>query len=172
MSKQHPVAASAITDTATEQAPVIDQPVPYTPTLFFGGVEEFVRCWLRFAWQHRVDAHACFWAPDWWRFDEAAARLTVLWNGWESCRMESGTALSAWWINHLDPHMAQLTSEHGPFREYYDVLTEHPHDPLPIAPLPQGHVLAHLEPHLAHLDGGCPGPYGLVYETPFTFITH
>lgn len=153
-------AGDHVGDLAETLAAVKNAPPPL-PTLWFGSVEEWVRCWLRWAWQHVVDGNVTCWRPDWWRLDEAVARLTVLWNGWEACRNEPGPALSGWWINHLDPHMAQLTSNRGPMRDDSDeVRTQSVHDPLPLEPLPPDHPLRFLEPHLAHLQSGCPGPYG------------
>lgn len=55
------------------------------------------------------------WCEQWWAHQEAVARLYALWRAWETLRLDPGTGQSVWWRDHLDPHLAQLTSETGTF---------------------------------------------------------
>ena len=140
--------------------------------LYFGSTNEFVCCWLRWAWQHQVDGKSTFWAPNWWAYPEAVARFTVLWHGWEACRQESGPSLSSWWVQHLDPHMRELTSQHGPFRENRQIQVFDVYQPLPLIPVPAGNELLNVAEHTAHLTGGCPGELGTIETSKFNiFVT-
>jgi len=136
-------------------------------TLWFGNAEEWVRCWFRWAWQHKVDAHSTYWDPEWWQLNEPVARLTVMWLAWEAAR-QAGADMSVWWINTCDPHMRELTSGNGPFRrsEYKRLGTT---EPLMLTVPPKDHPLRKLEPHLAHLTSGCPDGLGVVEQFYATF---
>lgn len=56
------------------------------------------------------------WCPEWWRHPSAAIRLDALWRVWEGYRHEGGLGISAWFLDHADPHMRALVAVNGPFR--------------------------------------------------------
>ena len=53
------------------------------------------------------------WCARWWAHPEAIARLYALWREWEKARVND--SMSAWWRDHLDPHLSAMSSEYGPF---------------------------------------------------------
>lgn len=56
------------------------------------------------------------WDPRWWAYPEVVARLTALHQAWEEARTsDSMSAMSAWWIQHLEPHLRViLDGDTGP----------------------------------------------------------
>ncbi|MEE2034000.1 DUF4913 domain-containing protein [Rhodococcus chondri] len=56
------------------------------------------------------------WDPRWWAYPEVVARLTALHQAWEEARAsDSMSAMSAWWIQHLEPHLRViLDGDTGP----------------------------------------------------------
>ncbi|ANZ28523.1 hypothetical protein A4U64_26955 (plasmid) [Rhodococcus sp. WB1] len=56
------------------------------------------------------------WDPRWWAYPEVVARLTALHQAWEEARVsDSMSAMSAWWIQHLEPHLRViLDGDTGP----------------------------------------------------------
>ena len=54
-----------------------------------------------------------YWCAQWWAHPEGLQRIYSLWREWERARVEEG--MSAWWRDHLDPHLNALTGEHGAF---------------------------------------------------------
>ncbi len=72
------------------------------------------------------------WCQEWYRHTEAVMRLTAMWREWERAVEED--AMSNWWLDHCDPHMAVLMSrDNGPFM----ACTEREHRPLGPLPLAQ-----------------------------------
>ncbi|MDM4723487.1 DUF4913 domain-containing protein [Micromonospora sp. WMMA1363] len=57
------------------------------------------------------------WCPRWWAHPLALDRLESLWRAWEALRLDPGTGLSVWYRDHFAPAVADLTGDHGPFRE-------------------------------------------------------
>lgn len=58
------------------------------------------------------------WCDQWDQHDEAVVRLTALWQSWETARANPDPqVMSRWILEHLDKHMAVLTSVDGPFTE-------------------------------------------------------
>jgi hypothetical protein len=56
------------------------------------------------------------WCPSWWDHPEAVQRIEALWRAWESLRLEGGTGMNTWWVDHADPQLAQLCNpDIGPF---------------------------------------------------------
>jgi Domain of unknown function (DUF4913) len=56
------------------------------------------------------------WCPQWWDHPEAVQRLEALWRAWEFLRLEPGTGMSTWWVDHADAHLALLCNpDIGPF---------------------------------------------------------
>lgn len=55
-------------------------------------------------------------------------RIEALWRMWEGLQ-DQPAELSAWWINHLDAHMAVLLAPGGPFANSMD--ENRPGEPLP-----------------------------------------
>lgn len=78
---------------------------------YYGNVEEFVVEYLLPNWRHPMGTSldVC-WCPEWWRHAEAISRFEALWWAWEHMRLEGGAAMSAWWRDHADHHMAALTT--------------------------------------------------------------
>lgn len=56
------------------------------------------------------------WCPEWWRHSSAVIRLDALWRVWERYRHDGGPGISAWFLDHADPHMRVLIDVNGPFR--------------------------------------------------------
>lgn len=56
------------------------------------------------------------WDARWWAYPEVVARLTALHYAWEEARAsDSMSAMSAWWIQHLEPHLRViLDGDTGP----------------------------------------------------------
>jgi hypothetical protein len=56
------------------------------------------------------------WDPQWWRYPEVVARFLALYNAWEDAvASDSGSAVSVWWVNHLEPHLRViLDGDTGP----------------------------------------------------------
>jgi len=70
------------------------------------------------------------WCPQWWDHPEAVQRLEALWRAWEILRLNGGTGMSTWWVDHADPHLSLLCNpDIGPFGHCH---TTHGRD---IAPL-------------------------------------
>ncbi|WP_036923512.1 DUF4913 domain-containing protein [Propionicicella superfundia] len=109
------------------------------PMLYYGSVDEFVREFLRHAYRRRVDGRRRCWAAEWWRYDEAVARLEALWRAWESLRLDPATGMSVWWRDHADYHMSVLLDPDGPFAGVEgDQNQSRVTEPLPYAPPPAG----------------------------------
>ncbi|MFB9703069.1 DUF4913 domain-containing protein [Rhodococcus aetherivorans] len=56
------------------------------------------------------------WNPRRWAYPEVVARLTALHHAWEEARVsDSGSAMSSWWMQHLEPHLRViLDGDTGP----------------------------------------------------------
>ncbi|UNN05231.1 DUF4913 domain-containing protein [Rhodococcus opacus] len=56
------------------------------------------------------------WDARWWLYPEVAGRLKALWYAWEEARAsDKASAVSNWWIHHLEPHMRVIfDSDSGP----------------------------------------------------------
>lgn len=114
-------------------------PDPGAPSLYYGSVDEFVRKHLRFQYRRvvgRPGRGEYRWRAAWWQSEEAIGRLEAVWRTWEGARQEAPTAMSDWWLNHLDRHMQALLSVTGPFANSTD--ETRPGDPLPYESAPQG----------------------------------
>lgn len=109
------------------------------PATYFGSADEWVRKFLRPSYRRRVTAKGQAagdrWAAEWWSSVEALTRIEALWRMWEEIRTSAGS-LSAYWINHLDPHMRVLLSPNGPF--VTSTGENRPGDMLPYAAPPAG----------------------------------
>jgi hypothetical protein len=70
------------------------------------------------------------WCPQWWDHPEAVQRIEAMWRAWEVLRLNAGTGMSTWWVDHADRHLALLCNpDIGPFGHCH---TTHGRD---IAPL-------------------------------------
>ncbi|TCL83087.1 MULTISPECIES: DUF4913 domain-containing protein [unclassified Rathayibacter] len=110
-----------------------------TPSLVYGSADEWLRKYWRYTYRRRVSAKGQGtgrWRADWWTVDEAVQRIEALWRSWEASRLDAGLGISAWWINHADPHMSVLLSTEGPFVGATD--ENLPREPLPYLPPPEG----------------------------------
>lgn len=117
---------------------------PAAPPLYYGSTNEFVREYLRHVYKRKINGTNTFWSPQWWRSDEAIARLEALWLAWEHLRLDGTTGPSVWWRDHADPHMSVLMSSSGPFAKETDVsssvLEPLPHEEPPEALFPDVRV--------------------------------
>ncbi|WP_019146620.1 DUF4913 domain-containing protein [Aeromicrobium massiliense] len=115
-----------------DAAPVDETPaVGDNAGLHYADVFEFVGDFLAVVYARKIGGNSGFrWCARWHHHPEAVARLTALWEAFETLRTEPGTAMSTWWNDHADPTMATLTAGDGPFRE----CTPQQHETLP--PLP------------------------------------
>lgn len=107
------------------------------PVLYYGSTDEFVREYLRYVYQRKIDGRTTFWSPRWWTSAEAVARLEALWRAWEHLRLDPATGPSVWWRDHADPHMRVLMDSAGPFSKETDVRAT-VLEPLPYEPPPEG----------------------------------
>lgn len=55
------------------------------------------------------------WCPRWQEHDEAVLRLEALWRAWEQLRLDPTMGMATWLRDHLDPQLAVLFSQRGPF---------------------------------------------------------
>ena len=117
-----------------------------TPAPAFGDVDAFVRGYLAHVVERRIatgPTAGLYWCPKWWAHPEALSRLYALWRAWETLRVsDPQTGMSIWWRDHLDPHLAALTGEYGPFGRCGPDKHVEP-KPLPVDPAPP-EVLAQL----------------------------
>jgi hypothetical protein len=116
-----------------ELADLAEPAGPYYPTL-----PEWVQEWLLPLYRRSISGHHRIWCPEWWRHDEAVARLDALWRAWEHLRLDAATGLSAWFRDHADHHMRILLDADGPLKGCDGTHSQRPLDPLPHQPPPAG----------------------------------
>lgn len=108
-----------------------------SPELYYGSVDEFVRNVVIEVYRRRVGPRAARrWSAQWWRSAEAVMRLEAMWRSWEHLRREPHTGMSAWMLNHGDPHMRALMDPEGPFASSEDANAKN--EPLPYEAPPEG----------------------------------
>lgn len=85
----------------------------------FQSLEEFVTDYVLENWERKnsSDDGDLRWCAKWWEHPEAIARLEHVWEAFEAARREPPPAMSSWWRDHLDHHMARLTDPRGPFEQ-------------------------------------------------------
>ncbi|GAB3866622.1 hypothetical protein GCM10029963_79230 [Micromonospora andamanensis] len=131
--------SGATPPTTEPSAEPADQPV-------YRNVEAFVGGYLAHVVERRLatgPTSGVNWCPRWWAHPEAISRLYALWRTWETLRVsDPQTGMSIWWRDHLDPHLAALTTEYGPFSRCSPDKHTEP-KPLPVEPAP-AEVLAQL----------------------------
>ena len=110
-----------------------EPPRPYYSTL-----PEWVQEWLLPLYRRSISGHHRIWCPEWWRHDEAVARLDALWRAWEHLRLDPATGLSVWFRDHADHHMSILLDADGPLKGCDGTHSQRPLDPLPHEPPPSG----------------------------------
>jgi hypothetical protein len=96
----------------------------------FVSVEDFVANFLVPVIERRLSGGRT-WCPKWWKHPEAVNRLWALWRAYEHFVATGGSAMSAWWVYHVDSHLPQLMAEDGPFWQCRDGHTDG------LSPLPQ-----------------------------------
>lgn len=114
-------------------------PADAPPAELLEALAEFVTDVLSPLYARQVaDTALAVWCPEWFRHPEALSRLDVLRRIYDEA-IESGDAamVSAWWLDHADPHMSRLLDPNGPFK-YCSQRNGHKSllVPLPTAPLP------------------------------------
>lgn len=92
----------------------VDDELPVVGPVY-ESVHEWVTGWLAHMVRRRLGGGGTAWCARWSEHDEAVARLGALWAAWETTNVEGGTAPSAWWVHHFDPHWAVLTASNGAF---------------------------------------------------------
>lgn len=103
-------------------------------------LESWVRQYFAPIIARKLDGKTLTWCPEWWRHAEVIARLRAIWEVWESARLEGSAAMSIWWRDHADPHLAViLNAENGPLsgctnNQHQRILPE-----LNTTPAPPGH---------------------------------
>lgn len=107
------------------------------PVLYYGSTDEFVREYLRYVYQRKIDGRTACWSPRWWTSAEAVARLEALWRAWEHLRLDPATGPSVWWRDHADPHMRVLMDSTGPFSKETEIRAT-VQEPLPYEEPPEG----------------------------------
>jgi Domain of unknown function (DUF4913) len=110
-----------------------EPPTPYFPTL-----PEWVDQWLLPVYRRSIKGPERAWCPQWWRHDEAVARLDAMWRAWEHLRLDAATGLSVWFRDHADHHMTVLLDANGPFKGCDATHSDRPLEPLPHEPPPPG----------------------------------
>ncbi|NGP05752.1 DUF4913 domain-containing protein [Rhodococcus sp. 14C212] len=84
----------------------------------FANVVEFVQGFFLPVIRRRISDNdgGLSWDPRWWAYPEVVARLTALHQAWEEARVsDSASAMSSWWIQHLEPHLRViLDGDTGP----------------------------------------------------------
>ena len=125
----------ALADHAVERQllDLAEPPRPYFPTL-----PEWVDQWLLPVYRRSIKGHERAWCPQWWRHDEAVARLEAMWRAWEHLRLDAATGLSVWFRDHADHHMTILLDADGPFKGCDPTHSDRPLEPLPHDPPPPG----------------------------------
>lgn len=87
------------------------------PPLMFPNVGEWVENWFRHVMADQFDREHR-WCTQWWRHDAVVARLDALHQAWEAARLTGdGAAVSAWWVQHADPHWRAITATSGPLHQ-------------------------------------------------------
>jgi hypothetical protein len=110
-----------------------EPPRPYYPTL-----PDWIEQWLLPVYRRSITGHARAWCPEWWRHDEAVARLEALWRAWEHLRLDAAIGMSLWFRDHADHHLSVLLDADGPFKGCDAKHSERPLEPLPHEPPPAG----------------------------------
>lgn len=84
----------------------------------FANVVEFVQGYFLPVIRRRISDTdgGLSWDSRWWAYPEVVARLTALHYAWEEARAsDSASAMSSWWIQHLEPHLRViLDGDTGP----------------------------------------------------------
>ncbi|WP_020109774.1 DUF4913 domain-containing protein [Nocardia sp. 348MFTsu5.1] len=85
------------------------------PALRFASVYDFVEQHLIYTYARDVNKPGRQWCRQWWAHAEAMSRLESLWRAYEQLRLDPGTGMDVWWLDHADRQMAVLLDPEGPF---------------------------------------------------------
>jgi hypothetical protein len=80
-------------------------------------VADWVTDWLSITIDRRISrasGSGVRWCPSWWAHPEGLNRIWLLWQAWETARVEG--AMADWWA-HFEAVWRELTGEDGPFRD-------------------------------------------------------
>ena len=111
---------------------------PTNPPLYYSDLDQFVGEYLVFVYRRETERPDVYWCRQWWKHEEAIARLEAIWRSWELLRLFPAEGASRWWLNHADPNMRVLLSEDGPFHRCRDGEHNATLLPLPVEPAPDG----------------------------------
>lgn len=106
-------------DDWTAPEPPTAPEAPASPKFKYANVYEWVEQWLSRMIRREMNPLAgagLSWDHRWWAYPEVVARLAAVHYAWEEARTSKDlSAMSSWWLNHLDPHLRVIfDSEHGP----------------------------------------------------------
>lgn len=103
----------AAADTAVSPANATRDDADAQPTTYYSSLMEWFEDFFKQVYRRSFSGAHLTWCDQWWRHPEAVSRLDALWRAWEHLRQEPGLGMSVWWRDHVDPHMAALTSPEG-----------------------------------------------------------
>lgn len=111
--------------------------------LKYANVYEWVEGYLAPNIQRKINTQmgsGLAWDPEYWKYPEVVARLTVLWNAWQAAEVSTDlSAKAAWWVRYCDPILDRiLDATNGPFHNYDSLSTSSGVlSTLPVVPAPQ-----------------------------------
>lgn len=144
---------AAMTSTAAGADAGQDDPDQDAVVLRFASLPLFVEGYVLPNWRHKRPKEIN-WCRSWWLHSEAIVRLTVLWEAFEAMRLEPPPSLSVLWRDHIDVHMAALTSDSGTFAQCDPVAGTHRPQPMwPAAAAPAGLFKQSENAHFTTLPG-------------------
>ncbi|WP_433717324.1 DUF4913 domain-containing protein (plasmid) [Nocardia sp. CA-084685] len=130
---------------ANNTAPAEPAPAPRYATVW-----EWVEGWFAPHIRRHINpkpGSGLSWDRYWWRYPETVARLLALHAAWEEASASaSASAMSTWWISHLEPHLrVLLDGETGPMSHPDPDSKTFGHPPLQLLPVPDD-TKRHYEP--------------------------
>ncbi|MFD6401165.1 DUF4913 domain-containing protein [Nocardia sp. NPDC060249] len=128
-------------DPFTDEEEAAEEEAPAPPERKFATVIDWVEGYLVKIVRRKLNPLAgkgLSWDERWWMYPEVVARLLALHEAWEEARAsDSGSAMSSWWIQHLEPHLRViLDGDTGPMSLAAKDSGFHGHPPMPISAVP------------------------------------
>jgi len=126
---------NALDQLATPPAPA-GEPAGSGPDLH--ALDDWVSGWLLPTFRRVSGGANARWCSRWWCHSEAVLRLAAMHAAFKQMCALEGTGTAAWLREVLDPQLASLMSDLGPFRSCSN--THKLTDQLPTEPLPAGNL--------------------------------